>query len=223
MRSAYPRKLLTAKWDTYEQTSVWFIALSRAAISDPQTHEQEHQWYLSQPLRFRGGVFAMQKHHSLSQITHEGNCHLLGTHCLPSTTNISSFTLQNFLLRSANASIFHETSAQRRQGLIANKWLTQKLKFTCTQVQIFHWPKSAFVFLVTFHGKTRMNFLADPIQWLFHGFFLFFLQLKPQVIATPPHKAQFHSFMKGTFPGLFSIQFLIGILKFCLALLWIES
>ena len=39
MRSAYPRKLLTAKWDTYEQTSVWFTALSRAAISDPQTHE----------------------------------------------------------------------------------------------------------------------------------------------------------------------------------------
>ena len=136
---------------------------------------------------------------------------------------LAPLNLQNFLLRSANASIFHETSAQRRQGLIANKWLTQKLKFTCTHVQILHWPKSAFVFLVTFHGKTRMNFLADPIQWLFHGFFLFFLQLKPQVIATPPHKAHFHSFRKGTFPGLFSIQLLIGILKFCLALLWIES
>ena len=39
MRSAYPRKLLTAKWDTYEQISIWFTALSGAAISDPQTHE----------------------------------------------------------------------------------------------------------------------------------------------------------------------------------------
>lgn len=184
MRSAYPRKLLTAKWDTYEQISIWFTALSRAAISDPQTHEEEHQWYLSKPLRFRGGVFAMQQHHSLSWITHKDKCHLLGTHTLPSTANISSFNLQNFLLRSANASIFHETFAQRRQGLTANKWLSQKLKFMCAQVQILRWPKSSFGFLVTFHGKSKMNFLANPIQWLFHGFFLFFLQLKPQVIAT---------------------------------------
>ena len=39
MRSAYPRKLLTAKWDTYGQTSIWFTALSRATIRDPQTRE----------------------------------------------------------------------------------------------------------------------------------------------------------------------------------------
>ena len=106
----------------------------------------------------------MQQHHSLSRITDQGDCHLLGTHSLPSTTNISSFILQNFLLRSANASIFHETSAQRRQGLIANKWLSQKLKFTCTHVQILHWPKSSFGFLGTCHGKTRMNFLANPVE-----------------------------------------------------------
>ena len=43
---------------------------------------------------------------------------------------LAPLNLQNFLLRSANASIFHETSAQRRQRLIANKWLSQKLKFT---------------------------------------------------------------------------------------------
>ena len=39
MRSAYPRKLPTAKWDTYGQTSIGFTALSRAAIRDPQTRE----------------------------------------------------------------------------------------------------------------------------------------------------------------------------------------
>ena len=129
----------------------------------------------------------MQQHHSLSQIAHEGKCHLLGTHSLPSTTNISSFNLQNFLLRSANASIFHETFAQSSQGLTANKWLRQKLKFTCAHVQILHCPKSSFAFLVTFHGKSRMNFLANSIQWLFHGFFLFFLHLKPQVDSNNHH------------------------------------
>ena len=149
----------------------------------------------------------MQQDHSLSQITHEGNCHLLGTHSLPSTTNISSFTLQNFLLRSAIASIFHETSAQRRQGLIANKWLSQKLKFTCTHVQILHWPKSSFGLLVIVHGKTRVNFLANPIQWLFHGFFLFFLQLKPQVIATTTTKSTISLFYEGHFPETFQSNY----------------
>ena len=114
----------------------------------------------------------MQQDHSLSQITHEGNCHLLGTHSLPSTTNISSFTLQNFLLRSAIASIFHETSAQRSQGLIANKWLSQKLKFTCTHPRSNIALAKKFIWVACDSSwKNQSELFGQPntmiVPWLF--------------------------------------------------------
>ena len=116
----------------------------------------------------------MQQHHSLSPITHEGKCHLLGTQSLPSTTNISSFNLQNFLLRSANASIFHETFAQTSQGLIANKCLRQKLTFTCAHVQRLRWPESSFGFLVNISRKKQNELFGQPntmiVPWLFPVF-----------------------------------------------------
>lgn len=63
---------------------------------------------------------------------------------------LAPLNLQNFLLRSANASIFHETSAQRRQGLIANKWLSQKLKFT---------------FKYCIGQKVHLGFILGDISW----------------------------------------------------------
>ena len=38
------------------------------------------------------------------------------------------------------------------------------------------WPKSLFTFSITLYGKTRINFLANPIFFLSHCFFKKFFQ-----------------------------------------------
>lgn len=104
MRRAWLRKILIPIQIYVEQASIWFTALSRASITDPETHEWKYcKCCFSKPLGFWGRMFVMQQHHSISWLIQEGNLHLLRTQSLPNTIYISCFNLQNFLLRYNNA------------------------------------------------------------------------------------------------------------------------
>ena len=128
---------------------------------------------------------------------------------------LAPLNLQNFLLRSANASIFHETSAQRRQGLIANKWLSQKLKFT------FKYCIGQKVHLGScdISWKNQNEHFCQPNTMIIPWLFPIFSAVETTGDSNNHHIKHKFTLLWRALSRVFSIQLLIGVLKFCLVLL----